>query len=201
MMQQAGFEAAIAVALNDMRDEWQEIKKCLNNAACKTLLKVYRPHLMFNKPQSISIQRFLKQHLRHAQFTGYIFGIHHHITQKQIIHQKVHQFQINMLRAVYLHLRLLGGNCIGKGKIELMWADVQFGDGIVIPSIVPFRRGKHELSQSENRVIFCINDDAAVDGEIAIFQHEIQRVAIEMVVDILSVNRREYDGRHGRAFD
>ena len=105
MMQQAGFEAAIAVALNDMRDEWQEIKKCLNNAACKTLLKVYRPYLMFNKPQSISIQRLLKQYLRHAQFTGHIFGIHHHIAQKQIIHQKVHQFQINRLRAVYLHLR------------------------------------------------------------------------------------------------
>ena len=48
MMQQAGFEAAIAVALNDMRDEWQEIKKCLNNAACKTLLKVYRPQFAFD---------------------------------------------------------------------------------------------------------------------------------------------------------
>ena len=82
-----------------------------------------------------------------------------------------------------------------------MWADVQFGDGIVIPFVAPFWRGKHEIRQSENRVIFCIYDDAAMDGEIAIFQHEIQRVAIKMVVDILGVNRREYDGRHGRAFD
>ena len=67
------------MALNNMRDEWLEIKKCLDKAACKTLLKVYWPYLMFNKPQSISIQKLLKQHLRHTQFTRHIVGIHHHI--------------------------------------------------------------------------------------------------------------------------
>ena len=77
------------------------------------------------------IQRFLKQHLLYAQLSGHFFGIHHHIAQKQIIHQNVHQLQIYRLRAVYVHLSLCDCNFMGKGEAEVVRGDVQLGDGIV----------------------------------------------------------------------
>ena len=86
---------------------------------------------MLIKPSAISIQRFLKQHLLYAQLSGHFFGIHHHIAQKQIIHQKVYQFQTNRLRAEYVYLCLCGGNFMGKGEAKLVRGDVQLGDGIV----------------------------------------------------------------------
>ena len=73
----------------------------------------------------------MKQHLLHAQLSRHFFGIHHHITQKQIIHQKVHQFQIYRLSAVYVYLSLCGCNFMGKGEAEVVRGDVQLGDGIV----------------------------------------------------------------------
>ena len=99
-------------------------------------LKVYRPLLLI-KPPSILIQKFLKQHLLYAQLSGHFFGIHHHIAQKQIIHQKVHQLQIYRLSAMYVYLSLCGCNFMGKGETEVVRGDVQLDDGIVVAFFAP----------------------------------------------------------------